>query len=471
MPNAWMLRFGRTVGSQMVDALTQRLDGDGASHVTVAGINITDGTGIEPEIEDDEPFGLPSWAKNAGREADAQTLSADDILLQSAFHLSSAGDETHADPSFTVWGRVATGGFEAVDDGVAMDGDVTTGVIGFDAEWERALAGVMLSQSKGEGSYGLDRAPGNGAGKGSGTVESSLTGVYPYARVELNTTVSAWVLAGAGSGELTLHHQGTKLTPANISMRMAAVGMKGQVLDGSGPSKLGLNVKSDAMWVGTKSERTSDMAASQGDVTRVRLILEGERIFEPDNGATFTPSAEIGLRHDGGDAETGTGVEIGAGLRYARGPITIEGQVRSLVTHEASGYREWGASGAIRVAPSASGRGLIVSIAPVWGAAGSRSEHLWSARNAGKLGVEQKFEAAARLETDLAYGIGVPGVRGIVTPYAGLSLAEGSSRTYRAGTRWNVAPGAVLGLEATRQDGANGTPGTNTIAFRTELRW
>ena len=303
MPNAWMLRFGRTVGSQMVDALTRRLDGDGASHVTVAGINITDGTGIEPEIEDYEPFGLPSWAKNAGREADAQTLSADDILLQSAFHLSSAGGETHADPSFTVWGRVATGGFEAVDDGVAMDGDVTTGVIGFDAEWERALAGVMLSQSTGEGSYGLDRAPGNGAGKGSGTVESSLTGVYPYARVELNTTVSAWVLAGAGSGELTLHHQGTKLTPADISMRMAAVGMKGQVLDGSGPSKLGLNVKSDAMWVGMKSERTSDMAASQGDVTRVRLILEGERIFETDNDATFTPSAEIGLRHDGGDAE------------------------------------------------------------------------------------------------------------------------------------------------------------------------
>ena len=53
--------------------------------------------------------------------------------------------------------------------------------------------------------------------------------------------------------------------------------------------------------------------------------MQGERVFEAGNGATFTPSAEIGLRHDGGDAETGTGVEIGGGLRYIAGALTIEG--------------------------------------------------------------------------------------------------------------------------------------------------
>ena len=98
-----------------------------------------------------------------------------------------------------------------------------------------------------------------------------------------------------------------------------------------------------------------------------------------------------------------------AELRFARGPMTIEGQVRALVVHEASGYEEWGANGAIRVAPSASGRGLTLSIAPVWGNAGSASERLWSARNAGELGAGQEFEATARLETELGYGIVVPG--------------------------------------------------------------
>ena len=209
----------------------------------------------------------------------------------------------------------------------------------------------------------------------------------------------------------------------------------------------------------------------KGEVSRLRLILEAERQFAMEGGGTFVPSGEVGVRIDGGDAETGTGLELGAGLRYARGPITIEGQVRALVAHEESGYQEWGASGAIRVNPSESGRGLTFTIAPVWGTAGSASERLWSVRNTGVLEAGQAFEATGRIETQLGYGIGMPGTRGVVTPYAGLSLSEGSSRTVQAGTKWNLAPGAVLGLEATRHGGANGTAGTNAITFRSELRW
>ena len=474
LPRGWVTRFGRTVGNQVVDALTQRLDSGGESQVTVAGINITGDAGTEPEIEDDDPFGLPSWAKNAEREADAQSISADDIVLRSAFHLSSAGNGTRGATAFTVWGRVATGGFESVEDGVTMDGDVTTGLIGFDAEWERALAGVMLSQSKGEGWYGLDRAAGNGAGKssgkGSGTVESSLTGVYPYARVELNAKVSAWALAGAGSGELTLHHENRKLAPADISMRMGAVGVKGQVLDGSGASGLGLNVKSDAMWVGTKSEGTNDMAASEGDVTRMRLIIEGERTFEADNGATFTPSAEIGLRHDGGDAETGTGIEIGAGLRYTVGTVTIEAEARTLIAHEAAHYEEWGASGAIRIAPSASGRGLTLSIAPAWGRTGGATERLWSAHDATTLVAESKFEPTGRLAVDVGYGFGLPGNRSVLTPYAGMTFGDAGERTLRTGTRWQLGPDAVLGIEGSRKASDAGEA-DNEVRLKAALRF
>ena len=174
MPRAWMVRFGRTVGSQVVDALNARLDGAGGPHVTVAGINVIGGSGIEPQAEDD-PFGLPEWAKQTRREEDAQNITADDLLLRSAFHLSSGAQGPGAGPSFTAWGRVSTGGFEAEEDDVTMDGDVTTGLVGFDAEWERALAGIMFSQSSGDGSYRLDPAKGDDAG----TVDSSLMGVYP----------------------------------------------------------------------------------------------------------------------------------------------------------------------------------------------------------------------------------------------------------------------------------------------------
>ena len=123
--------------------------------------------------------------------------------------------------------------------------------------------------------------------------------MYPYARIDINERVSAWGLAGAGSGTITLKRDAGRAMKTDLSMRMGAVGVKGRVLDGSGPSRIGLNVKSDAMWVGTKSARSADMVGTEGDVTRVRLIVQGERVFVAGNGATFTPSAEVGLRHDG----------------------------------------------------------------------------------------------------------------------------------------------------------------------------
>ena len=109
MPRAWMVRFGRTVGTQVVDALTQRLDGAGGSHVTVAGINLIGAKGEEPTLTGDDPFGLPAWATDAEREADAQSITGEDLVLRSAFHLSSGGNAMQqGGGAFTTWGRVAS---------------------------------------------------------------------------------------------------------------------------------------------------------------------------------------------------------------------------------------------------------------------------------------------------------------------------------------------------------------------------
>ena len=467
MPKAWLVRFGRTVGSQVVDALSERFDGPGRSHVTVGDIELRGGATLEDDAQAKQrSLTFEGWDINKEDDGAERTMTLDELVAGTRFHLSS-GTPDGGGTAYTAWGRVATNGFEAEVDDVTMDGDVTSALVGFDAEWDRALAGVMLSQSSGEGSYRLNPAMGDDAG----TVKSSLTGVYPYARLTLNPQLSAWALAGMGSGELTLRQNGKEDMATDIEMRMGALGVNAAVLDAADTGGLALTVKSDAMWVSTKSEATEELRASEGDVTRLRLRLHGERPFALSGDRSITPSGEIGLRHDVGDAETGAGLEIGAGLRYRAGAVTMEGRFRTLIAHEESGYEEWGASGAIRVNPSQSGRGLTFAISPVWGAAGSQAERLWGARDARELGTEREFEATGRLEAELGYGIGVPGTRGVVTPYAGLSLAEGSSRTVRAGTRWNVAPGAVLGLEATRQESTDGAAGTNAIAFRTEIRW
>ena len=481
LPRAWTVRFGRTVGGQVVDVLTGRLAGGKRSHLTVAGIPLMGTPAPEPEAEADDPFALPAWAANIVREEEARTLTAADLLLRSTFHLRSGGEG----PVLTTWGRAVTGRFAAEAADVRLDGDVVTGMVGFDAEWERSLAGVMLSRSTGESSR-LDPVAGVGepgpaggdsgsiesarTGDGAGTVESDLTGVYPYARADLSDRVSAWGLAGAASGTITLKGAGGRDMKTDLSLRMGALGVKGRVLDGSGPSGVAMSVQSDAMWVGTKSARSNDMVGSEGDVTRLRLIVEGERMFLAGNGATFTPSAEVGLRHDAGDAETGAGLEVGAGVRYALGTLLVEGRARALVAHEASGYEEWGVSGAVRIAPGASGTGLGLRIAPEWGRTGSASQRLWSARDASGLGGGGAFEAESRLSAETGYGFALAHGRGVLTPFGALTLGDAGGRTMRAGARWTLGAGLAATLEATRSE-SPAAAATNELRLRAALRF
>ena len=465
MPKAWAVRFGRTVGGQVVDALTGRLSADGGNHVRVGGMNLAGGATPEEAPDEGRTLGLPEWDERTRLDARTRSMTMDEIVRGSAFHLSAGGDEPGT-TRFSAWGHFVTGGFETEQDHVTMDGDVTTGLFGADARWDRLLAGIMLSQSSGDGSYRLDASRGDDEGK----VESTLTGMYPYLQAKLNERVSAWGLVGFGKGNLKLRREKGTLK-AGLGLAMGALGIKGRLLDGSGASGIGLDLKSDAMWVRTKTDRTKGMMESEGDVSRLRLTLEGERPFATQGGGMFTPSAELGLRVDGGDAETGAGLELGAGLRYLSEGISIEGRVRGLVAHEDSGYEEWGASGSVRVSPGRSGRGLTLSLTPVWGNAGSQAERLWRARDASGLEPGGEFAARARLETEVGYGFGAPGALGVVTPYTGLLLGENAGRTVRAGARWNLFEGAAMGLEGSRQAGRNGERGTSAVEFRTELRW
>ena len=462
IPKAWITRFGRTVGGQVVDAVTARFEDRGRSHVTLGGMTLG---GLGPDQAERSDWN--DWEME--RSHGVREMTERELLLGSSFHLaSSAGAE--GGPAFAAWGQFATDGFEGDVDDVEVEGDVTTGLLGFDAEWDRALAGLVLSQSRGEGSYSL----GGDLGGDRGTVESTLTGVYPYARLRMSERVSAWGLAGVGQGELTLRQEGGARIDTDLAMRMGAVGVIGAVLDGSGASGVGLNVKSDAMWVRTESDSAEGLESAEGDVTRLRLILEGERVFAAGDGARFTPTGQVGLRYDGGDAETGTGVELGAGIRYTIGALTIEGRMRTLVTHEESGYEEWGASGAIRVSPDGSGRGLSLTLAPSWGSAASGTERLWSERDATALAVGDEVEPGGRLEAIVGYGMPLLGGRFTGTPEFGFGLSE-SGRDWRLGWRLGLARSGRsdfgLGVEATRREPANDDAPDNRVGLTATMRW
>ena len=474
MPQAWITRFGRTVAQQAVDAIGERLgkssDPAGA-RVVVGGVELGGSGALAGTLSHegaDGPLGLPRFEEPALADG-SYGMSGRELLMGSSFRLGAGGED--GGPAWTAWGRVATSGFEGADDGLALSGDVTTGFVGADVAQASWLAGLALGLSEGEGSFD----DGTGAG---GTVESSLTSVFPYARLGLGGGVDLWGLAGAGSGDLRLA-VGQEVTETDLSMRMGALGLQAELVPAAEAGGVGLALKSDALWVRTESAaaRSStggNLEAASGDASRLRLALEGSRAFAAGPGATLTPTLALGLRLDGGDAETGTGVEAGFGLQYADTAqgLTVEGRVQGLLTHSDAGYGEWGASGSIRLDPGVSGRGLSLTLAPVWGTAAGGAERLWAAGPAAGLALDDAFEAEAGLQGELGYGLRPPAGPGVLTPYAGFSVAgDGAGHTYRVGARWAAEPAFGLALEASRGEADGEQEPTTAATLRAALRW
>ena len=181
-----------------------------------------------------------------------------------------------------------------------LEGDVTTTLVGFDVARGTWLAGLALSTSTGDGPYSMSE------GDKSGEIESSLTALYPYARLSVNDRQDVWRLAGVGTGELTVRPDDGRSQETDLGMRMGGIGARGSVLEASETQPWELIVRSDAMWVAMKSDevraRSEDgghLSEAEADVSRLRLIVEGSRPVELEGGGTFTQSAKMGRRRQG----------------------------------------------------------------------------------------------------------------------------------------------------------------------------
>ncbi|MDE0204246.1 MAG: hypothetical protein OXK73_17645, partial [Rhodospirillaceae bacterium] len=497
----WLSRFGRTVASHVTDAVSDRLSTPlSGAQVTVGGERV-DLAGTEDEAwlgealtsvaralgaseqpaPGDDPDGFGAGLGLRGSPAldgaPVRDPSGRELLLGSAFHLARDGEG--GAPGLAAWGRVTVGGFdgeERADDGnLRIDGEVTTGILGADATWHRLLAGVAVSVSEGEGTFSQP-------GVDSGTIESTMTTVSPYARLMVNDRLSVWGLAGWGTGDMTIvqaanGNQAERVTRTDLEMRLVALGSRGALMQADETGGIDLALRSDTFWVETESQAVSNEGSTTANASRVRLALEGSRAFGTGDGGTLTPGVELGLRHDGGDAETGSGVELGGRVIF-EDPATglgVEGSVRALIAHEDSDYREWGASGAVRLAPDERGRGLSFSLSPTYGAASSGVDRLWGARDARGLAPGHEFEAGQRLQGELGYGMSLLGDRFTGTPNLGVGLSDGA-RDWRIGWRLTSAvrgdPGFEVNLDATRREAVNDNePAEHGVMLRGAIRW
>ena len=474
LQQAWLAHFGRTVAGQVVNAVSARLEGDTGAHATVGATKLRLSSGT-PETPHQLAQVRPD---HAGQDVEAvlgtPETTEHELASGSSFLLASDTGPAGS-PALTAWGRYTSENFRSVDETLELDGDVATAVLGADAEWNRLLAGVAVSFSDGEGEFG----PGHAAspGKGEGTLDSTLNAINPYLRYEPKDGVSVWGLASYGSGHLTHADVGAEPIETDITMHLGALGARSELLSPSARNGLGLALKSDVFWMRMESEAVEEpdgrgLKRAEARSTRVRLLVEGSQSFELESAAVMTPSLEVGLRGDGGDGETGGGVELRAGVRYTAPGMTIEANAHSLFGHQRREYEEWGASGSIRVAPGTSGRGLALTVAPSWGTVASGADSLWSIQDARRLADNGGIgPPGGRLEAEVGYGVGAPGGRGVLIPYTGLSLWNDGERTYRIGGRWNVAPAFSMSLEGDRRERTGADAPEHIVMLRVAMRW
>ena len=123
------------------------------------------------------------------------------------------------------------------------------------------------------------------------------------------------------------------------------------------------------------------MAAPEAAASRVRTALEGSRGYVFGSGLSLKPSVEVGLRHDGGDAELGSDIDVGGGVVVfdPSTGLSADVRVRLLLVHEAEGFSERGVSVSVTWNPTPSTPlGFTARVVPSWGGqAAGGAEALW----------------------------------------------------------------------------------------------
>ena len=348
---------------------------------------------------------------------------------------------------WTLWGSGARTDFSGRPDGFSMDGSMDAAYLGVDRTLgSSGVFGVAVSRNQG----GVDFAD---ASHLAGDAEARLTTVYPYLRWSPTASTDLWGMVGLGRGDIGMDAGAMSIeTPGRL--RMAAMGLRNDL---ARVGALGLAVRADAFTVGMEADEVAGMVgAAEGRAQRARLMLDGSLDLALSSSSRLTPSVEVGARADGGDAETGPGMELGGGLAFAnaRLGLDIAARARWLAAHRDGHFGEWGGSMSVRRMPATPERGLSFSLEPAWGDDASGIAALWEGRSLrrGAFGYGLGPENAAepwrpdRLDMEVAYGAGLPGGLGSLRPFGRLMMMGEGSRHVRVGTRIELAgPGRELG--------------------------
>ena len=483
---AWAARFGRTVSWHVLDGVQERLHAAPRPgfQATLGGHQLG---GISEEAarelgnwqlggpaafqRERELELLAGWTddeQQMGNGGPQQGSTARDLFTSSAFSLTVGNAEEGGGGFGAVWGRGAVSHFGGQDGALSLDGEVATGMVGIDWVSRRWRTGLALAMSRGIGSYS--------AAVHSGEIESKLTGLFPWVGYDVTNRVSVWAAAGYGAGVLTLTPENEAAMTAELALSMVAAGARSELLTLRQLGGVMLALETDTRLTRTTTGAIAGLEATEASVWQRRLGLEGSRPFALGGRLSLRPSVEVGLRYDGGDAETGAGMDVGAGLGFADSGtgLAVDVHVRTLLVHEAEGFSERGVALSVSYDPTPSTPlGVTARVAPAWGGqAQSGVAALWGRETMAGMahgGAAQGY----RLNGEVGYGLPVGG-RFVGTPRVGFSTSA-HSRDYRVGYGLGVLETGGLhvevGVDALRSESPMAGGASNALRGQASLGW
>ncbi|MCY3818096.1 MAG: hypothetical protein OXH52_01850 [Gammaproteobacteria bacterium] len=332
--------------------------------------------------------------------------------------------------SWAVWGAGDWHAFEGSPEDGIYDGSLASAYLGIDARGHGWVAGATISRSLAEASYEFA-----GAAAGKGRLETELDVIHPYVQWALGNRGKAWAILGLGTGEATAEREGDAAAePGDLSMHMGLGGLRysfGRV------GWFDLAVRGDAGYAQLETEEGP--RAIEGLSVNVQRVRLGAEVSLPMAlaGIPVSPFLDVAGRFDGGDGETGGGVELAGGFRY-RGPsVGLEVKGRTLVTHSAESYSEEGLKATLVVGPD--GRtGFRLMLTPRWGGAAEAMD-IFRYRGHPFAGALRRENRGWGLGTRISYGFDMRRGPGTIMPYWELDLSRDAYRQARLGVSYELA--------------------------------
>ncbi len=398
-----------------------------------------------------------------------QLLNRASFVLPLNFGADDGSESGEPGKVVTLWGEGSYTDLRSKgNNAVTWDGGVANFHLGADIEaTEQLLLGAALSRTEGRFDY-TDRSDARRAF--TGDYDISLTSLYPYADWMVSPDLSIWGALGYGLGELdlTVDDEGYR-QESDVDMYSAALGVTGRFFRRGGWQ---LGYQGEAMYAAMSVEDAPDI-----DVQRVRAVLEGRHMAAMEAGQ-FEQFAELGVRIDGGDAQSGAGLDLAGGVRYA----TDTGwalQLRGAGLLANSNYREWQVSGLLEKAYQADGTGWMLRLTPHYspvrslGSIEGGARQLWE-RNIDDMVRGQRSPTSDEyrfgMETEVGYGLFIRDR--LWTVYSRTTGLGERSRRFMLGTEMSdvLLGGSVLrvGFEGVREESWNISP---EHSFWLNLQW